>query len=231
MEINELKSNVAQNIYYLRTVNQMTQSELGEKLNYSDKAISKWERAEGLPDAYVLHKIAEIFGVSVDFLINEHSEQEKKVNTKPARNLKKLIASIVLWGIIAVAICLIVVLYLTTDKIWWQIFIYALPITFIVQIVLSCVWWRGKGSFFYASLLNWSIFLIIYVALLKFNFWEIFLIGIPVQIVLFLCYKIRITITVTQKNPKYFVWDMGTNPNEPKKKKSNEAEDDKEKNS
>ncbi|MBQ8145587.1 MAG: helix-turn-helix transcriptional regulator [Clostridia bacterium] len=230
MEINELKSNVAQNIYYLRTVNQMTQSELGEKLNYSDKAISKWERAEGLPDAYVLHKIAEIFGVSVDFLINEHSEQEKKVETKPARNIKKLIAGTVLWGIIAVAICLIVVLYLVTDKICWQIFIYALPITFIVQIVLSCVWWRGKGSFLYASLLNWSILLIIYIALLQFNFWPIFFIGIPVQIILFLCYKIKITVTVTQKNPKYFVWDMGTNPSEQKKKKLDKNPSEKEEN-
>ena len=45
---------VAQNIYYLRTVNHLTQYELGEKLNYSDKAISKWERADGLPDAHPL---------------------------------------------------------------------------------------------------------------------------------------------------------------------------------
>ena len=215
---------IGEKIRDLRKAQKITQEELAVQLGISAQAISKWERAEGLPDAYVLHKIAEIFGVSVDFLINEHSEQEKKVETKPARNLKKLIAGIVLWGIIAVAICLIVVLYLTTNKIWWQIFIYALPVTFIVQIVLSCVWWRGKGSFFYASLLNWSIFLIIYVALLKFNFWEIFLIGIPVQIVLFLCYKIMITITVTQKNPKYFVWDMGTNPNEPKKKKNDKTD-------
>ena len=231
MEINELKRNIAQNIYYLRTLNQMTQSELGEKLNYSDKAISKWERAEGMPDAYVLHKIAELFGVSVDFLINEHNEQEKKVDTKPARNIKKLIASTVLWGIIAVAICLIVILYLVKSKFYWQIFIYALPITFIVQIVLSCVWWRGRGSFFYASLLNWSIFLIIYVALLKFNFYQIFFIGIPVQIILFLCYKIRITVTVTQKNPKYFIWDMGTNPSEQNGKKKDDKEQQKTKNS
>ncbi len=206
MEINELKYNVAQNIYYLRTVNHMTQSELGEKLNYSDKAISKWERAEGMPDAYVLHRISELFGVSIDYLINEHNEQDKKIETKPARDIKRLIATIVLWGIIAVAILLMVVLYLATDNFYWQIIIYSLPVTFIVQIVLSCVWWRGRGSFLFASLLIWAILGIVYVALLKYNFWEIFFIGIPVQIIVFLCYKIRITITVTQKNPKFFVW-------------------------
>lgn len=213
MEIHELKQNVAQNIYYLRTINHMTQSELGEKLNYSDKAISKWERAEGLPDAFVLKKISEIFGVTIDYLVNEHSEQEKKVDNKPARNLKKLIAGIVLWGIIAVSLFLMIVLYLAIGKIYWQIFIYALPVTFIVQIVLSCVWWRGKGSFFYTSLLLWSIIANVYVALLHANPWELFFVGIPLQIIVFLCYKIKITITVTQKNPKFFVWPDGGDEN------------------
>ena len=206
MEINELKYNIAQNIYYLRTVNHMTQSELGEKLNYSDKAISKWERADGMPDAYVLHRISELFGVSVDYLMSEHNEQDTKIETKPARDLKRLISTIVLWGIIAVAILLMVVLYLATDNFYWQIIIYSLPVTFIVQIVLSCVWWRGRGSFLFASLLIWAILGIVYVALLSHNFWQIFFIGIPVQIIVFLCYKIRITVTVTQKNPKFFVW-------------------------
>ena len=52
---NNFKSIVAQNIYYLRTQSSMTQFELGEKLNYSDKAISKWERGDGIPDAFVEH--------------------------------------------------------------------------------------------------------------------------------------------------------------------------------
>lgn len=227
MEINELKYNIAQNIYYLRTINHMTQSELGEKLNYSDKAISKWERAEGMPDAYVLHKISELFGVSVDYLINEHNEQDTKIETKPAKDLKRLISTIVLWGIIAVAILLMVVLYLTTDNFYWQIIIYSLPVTFIVQIVLSCVWWRGRGSFLFASLLIWAILGIVYVALLKYNFWEIFFIGIPVQIIVFLCYKIRITVTVTQKNPKFFVW-KDTNAKKVSESQ-NESENDAEK--
>lgn len=206
MELQELKSNVAQNIYYLRTANKMTQSDLAQRLNYSDKAISKWERAEGLPDSYVLKKISEIFGVTMDYMVNPHNDQDRHTETKPYRNFKKLVASVVLWGIIAVAILLIVVMYLATKNFYWHIFIYALPITFIVQIVLSCVWWRGKGSFLFASLLIWGILGVVYVALLSHNFWQIFFIGIPVQIVLFLCYKIKITVTVTQKNPKFFIW-------------------------
>lgn len=225
MEINELKYNIAQNIYYLRTVNGMTQSELGEKLNYSDKAISKWERAEGMPDAYVLHRISDMFGVSVDYLMSEHTEQEKKVETKPVKDVKRLIASIVLWGIIAVGVLVTIVLYLAIGKVYWQIFIYALPVTFIVQIVLSCVWWRGKGSFLFTSLLLWSILGIVYVALLQYNLWELFFIGIPVQIIVFLCYKIKITITVTQKNPKFFVWQDDSNVKKQNNNKETEKSD------
>ena len=78
---NNFKSVVAQNIYYLRTQNHMTQFELGEKLNYSDKAISKWERGDSIPDAYVLKKMSELFGVTVDYILSEHTEQERKLES------------------------------------------------------------------------------------------------------------------------------------------------------
>ena len=210
MELHEIKHNVAQNIYYLRTINNMTQSELGERLNYSDKAISKWERAEGLPDAYVLHKIGEMFGVSVDYLLNEHTEQDRHVESKPIRDIKRLISSIVLWGIIAVALLIIVVLYLSTGSIFWQIAVFSLPITFIVQIVLACVWNGGKGTFIFVSLLVWSILGTVYVACLKYNIWSIFLIGIPAQIIVFLCYRINIKITFTKNSSKLFDFKKGS---------------------
>ena len=69
MQLSELKLISASNIIKLRTEAGLTQAELGEKLNYSDKTISKWERGEAIPDAYVLTQMAEIFGVSVDYLL------------------------------------------------------------------------------------------------------------------------------------------------------------------
>lgn len=205
MELQELRHNVAQNIFYLRTMNNMTQSELGEKLNYSDKAISKWERGDGLPDAYVLCKLSEIFGVSVDYLVEAHSEQERhQITTKPIKDIKRLISSVVLWGIFAIALLVIIVCYFATKKIFWQIAIYSLPVTFVVQIVLACVWNKGKGTFVFTSLLMWSILATIYAALFKYNLWLIFVIGIPAQVIVFLCYRITIKITFTKKNSKLF---------------------------
>lgn len=76
--MNELKVTIANNIANLRKLNGITQSDLAQKLNYSDKAVSKWERGESLPDICVLKQIADIFGVTVDYLLDEHAEKTKK---------------------------------------------------------------------------------------------------------------------------------------------------------
>ena len=71
----DIKSIVAKNLSDLRQRNGMTQLELAERLNYSDKTISKWERAESSPDIAVLVEIADLFGVTVDYLVTvEHAE-------------------------------------------------------------------------------------------------------------------------------------------------------------
>ena len=54
---------------------QLTQIELAEKINYSDKAVSKWERGESIPDVSVLLELSKLFGVSIDFLVTEHENK------------------------------------------------------------------------------------------------------------------------------------------------------------
>ena len=81
MQLEELKLITASNIINLRTQAGMTQAELGSKLNYSDKTISKWERAEAIPDAFVLKQMGELFGVSVDNLL-----RSLRKNPKPNRS-------------------------------------------------------------------------------------------------------------------------------------------------
>ena len=199
MDNQSFREIVAQNIYYLRTVNHMTQYELGEKLNYSDKAISKWERADGLPDVYILHKMSEIFGVTVDYILTEHSEQDKKVETKPTKKNRRLVANIVMVGVSAIALLFFVVFALTMQKYYWQVFIYILPALCIVGIVFSSVWEKGKGLLLFISGLIWSILLTVYVAVARYDIWMIFLLGIPAQIIVFLSFRIKISIKISQK--------------------------------
>ena len=77
--MSDLKQIVANNIIKLRKEKKLTQAEFANKLNYSDKAVSKWERAESTPDIIVLKQISDLFGISVDYLLNEHTESEKLV--------------------------------------------------------------------------------------------------------------------------------------------------------
>ena len=74
-----LKPVIAKNISNLRQKNNMTQGDLASKLNYSDKAVSKWERAESVPDIAVLKEIADLFDVTLDYLVSDNSEQQSDV--------------------------------------------------------------------------------------------------------------------------------------------------------
>lgn len=203
---NSFKLIVAQNIFYLRTQNQMTQLELAKRLNYSDKAISKWERGDGIPDAYVLKQMSELFGVTVDYILTEHTEQERKIDTKPAKKAKAMLANVIMIGITTVALLVFIILALSTGKYYWQIFIYILPAISIVSIVFSAILKQKIVLMLSISGLAWSILLVIFIALIgiatKYPIWLIFLLGIPIELIILLSFKIKITIKISQKESK-----------------------------
>lgn len=209
MEEKDLKEIVAQNIFYLRTINHMTQYELGEQLNYSDKAISKWERADGIPDAYVLKSIADLFGVTVDYLLTPHSEQEKKIERRPVNTkARALVLNVAMISVMTIAVFLFVIIALATKKYIWQIFIYALPVVAIVGIVFSGMWRRTFGLFLFISMFLWTAILTVYFALGEHGTWIIFLMGIPAQVIVFLSFGIKINIRMNQKNNPILITAM-----------------------
>ncbi len=199
---NNFKSIVAQNIFYLRTQNQMTQFELGEKLNYSDKAISKWERGDSVPDAYVLKKMSELFGVTVDYILTEHNEQERKVDTKPARIAKAMLANVIMIGIATVALLVYIILAIFNIN-YWQLFIYAIPAILIVGIVFSFILNNKIMGILSVSGLVWSILLVIYFALWSYRnsyaTWMILLLGVPIQLIVIFSFKMKISIKLIPK--------------------------------
>ena len=200
---NNFKSIVAQNIYYLRTQNSMTQFELGEKLNYSDKAISKWERGDSIPDAYVLKKMSELFGVTVDYILSEHTEQERKLEPKPTKMSNAMLANVIMIGIGTIALLVFILLAIITKIYHWQIFIYAIPAILIVGIVFSVILKSKIMGIISISGLCWSILLVIYFALWSFRndyaTWMILLLGLPIQLIVIFSYKMRISIKLIPK--------------------------------
>ena len=89
------KKTLGMMISSLRKEKGMTQLELAEKMGVTDKAVSKWERDLSYPDLNSIPKLAEIFGVSVEDLMQnrlESQREEKKDITPLVHMILKAIA-------------------------------------------------------------------------------------------------------------------------------------------
>lgn len=191
--MNEIKDIVAENLITLRKANKLTQLELAEKLNYSDKAISKWERGESLPDVVTLKQLADMYGVNVDFILNKQSEEAVAKYRIPFPELNNriiitILACLSIWTLAAI---IYINLYIIFDKHFWAIWIWTLPAISVVLIVFSSIWGRKKHIIAATSSLIWTLLLSCYIYLLEFNIWSLFLLGIPTQIIALLCGKLK----------------------------------------
>lgn len=181
--MDEIKNNLSKNIIKLRKEKKLTQLELANALNYSDKSVSKWENGDTIPDIEVIKRLADFFNVSVDSLIgNPESLTQKQADTTnlPKNKLIITLLSIICVWIVSTLIFVMLKIFLKTD--YWLCFIWAIPVSFIVLIVFNGIWGKRKFSIFITSGLMWTIILSIYLQLLKFNLWVLFLIGIPLEI-------------------------------------------------
>ena len=197
MQLSELKLISASNIIKLRTMAGLTQAELGEKLNYSDKTISKWERGEAIPDAYVLTQMGELFGVTVDYLLASHDawespeQQEEEEPRQAERHYSiNVIIAISVLGVWTMALTIFVMLWLF-DIILWQTFVVALPVSILTFMVLICVFRRRKHLQFVIAAFVLSMFILLYFTLPMQKPWQLFLIAIPAEIIVFLSCNIR----------------------------------------
>lgn len=190
----ELEKIVAANITELRKSRQLTQLELAEKLNYSDKTISKWERGDGLPDLKTICRMAEIFGVSVDYFVTEGASEEIKTYSAPKEEkgyhiLISLLGTAGIW--IAAAIFYAYTLSYRGRNIW-MVFIWAIPLSAALLYRLNLKWGKTKYEIIYTSIFCWTLLTSIFLQFLKYNMWPIFLIGVPVQVALILLTILRV---------------------------------------
>ena len=182
----DLREITAKNIAALRTSRKMTQLELGEALSYSDKAISKWERAEAVPDAYVLLDLSRLFGVSVDWILTPHAEEETPPKASGrALHPRMTITLLAFFGIWAVATLLFVILAIAYRTLW-QIFVYAVPASLIVLLVFNALWGRPRRIHAIVGVLLASIVLTAYIACLPKNLWQLFLLLAPTELLVML---------------------------------------------
>ena len=142
----DLKNILAANLVYYRKSAKLTQSEIAEKFNYSDKAISKWERGEAAPDIFVLKALADFYGVPLtDFFKERHVAY---IENRERKHI--LLTAISIGAVWVIATILFVVFSFLLDagaditKHIWLVWIYAIPLSAIVGIVLSAIWFKNK---------------------------------------------------------------------------------------
>ena len=191
--MDDLKYTTASNIINLRQKAGMTQSELAALINYSDKSVSKWERAEAVPDAYVLKKMSEIFGVTVDYLLSPHDGWNQDPRQKKPAYSNQVIILLSVTGVWMLALILFISLWLLGNLVW-IIFIYAILFSMLVLLVLNSVLEQGKHNYFIISALLLSVVASLYFSFLYFgkqNYWQLFLLLAPAWIVVYLASRLR----------------------------------------
>ncbi len=178
----KLNSIIGKNLQILRKKNKITQAQLGERLNYSDKAVSKWEKGESLPPIDVFYKLSRMYKVSLDSIVGEEKVKVREVDKADLRKRYLHITLLSLLAVWLVALILFVAFDIFANMRVWMCFAWAVPVSAIVGIVFDCVWNKCKALFWLLTLLVWSILLCLAVQFISFNIWTILLIGIPLQI-------------------------------------------------
>lgn len=172
-----LRKTVADNLIYYRRRQGLTQAALAQTLNYSDKSVSKWERAEGMPDVTVLMAIAELYGITLNDLVKARSEEEvsstepveqaEEAAPKKQRSLRtRVLVPVLSIGLVwlVAMICYFFAKVISPEfDLGELIFLYGIPASCIVATVFACLWWSRILRFVFVSGIVWSVALCLFV--------------------------------------------------------------------
>lgn len=196
----KLEKNIAANIALLRKRAGMTQAGLAEKIGYSDKSVSKWERGEGIPDVICLSQMADLFGVTVDTLLADepalHDADEKPAEEKAAPD--RTVYGVNRWAIVLLAMAGVwllaalayIIVRLTGGESWLPIVI-ALPVTMLLAVIFNSIWGNRKIAFPVITVFVWSILFLICWICRAYNIWLLMTLGIPAAVIVWLACRVR----------------------------------------
>ncbi len=205
MDSENLKYLIGRNIAAHRKRCGLTQAGLAEKLNYSDKAVSKWERGESVPDVMTLVQLAEQFEISVNELVTdpnvlpeEGPNLQQAMEKVVAKTLKRKANKKIILSLSALLVWFVALLfYVVVSSFGFEqaalAFLYAIPATAIVLLSLRSAWRDFRWNKAYISTIVWGCLLSIHVTVLvlcSLNLWKIYLLGIPGQIAILLWFRL-----------------------------------------
>lgn len=188
----DIKTNVANNLITLRKSHGLTQADVAKALNYSDKSVSKWEHADSLPDISILSALADMYGVTLDYLTHEDAEEQLNyLNGKsdPERERKITIAILSVTIIFLCSTIAFVYSYMfrPSSKVFWQAFVWGVPASSLILQHYNRKWLQSiLAKIILQSIFLWSLLLCAYLQFFNYQLWLIFILGIPVEIIIIL---------------------------------------------
>lgn len=203
--MDEVRNIVSANLVKIRKQRGLTQAELSEKINYSDNAISRWEKGEVLPSLETLQTLSGIYNLPMGWFLEEHADENARLFNSKRKALHFAIMSSAIMAIWTLLALVIVLLHGYTGKYNFLTFVWGAPITAqIVRLTVKQVF-KNKLFLLTSSVCLWTLLGAIYFYWFSLNMWPLFFVGMPLQIMLVfidLSKKLKLTKTKLNKDKK-----------------------------
>ncbi|MBR4982463.1 MAG: hypothetical protein IKY94_07880 [Lachnospiraceae bacterium] len=156
-----------------------------------------------MPDIVVLKAVADLFEVTLDYLVEE--EHDGKPVTKEIRdgNYRRNCyiitgTSIFIVVLIATLIFGILFMFFPGTGYPWLCYAYAVPAALIVWLVFNSIWFNPRKNFMIVSLLVWSLLLALYLtfSMMEYHIIPILLVGIPAQLIIWMWSRLKNKIKI-----------------------------------
>ena len=207
MDNEKLKYQIGTNIAMYRKQAGLTQAGLAEKLNYSDKAVSKWERGESVPDVLTLTMLADQFEITVNDLLSDPEAlpenptnleaamtkvSEKALKRKANKTIILKLSSLLVW-FVALVFYVVLSSFELTDPYSYILFPYAIPINAIVLLSLRSAWRDFRWNKALISIIVWGSLFSLHITfymIWHIHLWKLYLLGIPGQMAILLWFRL-----------------------------------------
>ena len=186
----DLREIISTNITHLRKSNGLTQVELAHRINFSDKAVSRWEKGEVLPDIETIQKLSEIFKVPMTAILEKQTDTGAKTkrNISKQEILSQFLLIFEIWTILSV---IYAYLNISSGLSVWQIFLWGIPATTLLLYMVNLRHKHNILSFVYGTIFIWTFTTCLFIQLINYKAWFFFVLGIPVQGMLFIRYLVK----------------------------------------